>query len=245
MGGKSKLLSRNGYRAILFDLDGTLRHNHPSAEHTFFDFAVEIGIPDSWQKRLEALRWSHYYWAQSPELMADLDRFQEDEGAFWLNYARRHLLSFGCPESDATKLAVQVHGMMRERFKPEDRLGEEVTATLEALKEAGFILGVVSNRTRPYDEVLDKFGLSMYFDCVIAAGVVAAWKPEPEIFRHALKELGLQAKEAIYVGDNYYADVIGAQRAGLCPILLDPEGVFPDAGVAIIRTFSDLLHILQ
>jgi HAD superfamily hydrolase (TIGR01509 family) len=237
------LLSPNGYRAILFDLDGTLRHNHPSAEHTFFDFAVELGLPDSRQKRLEALRWSHYYWAQSPELMSDLDHFQEDEGAFWMNYAQRHLLSFGCPEEWAPDLAAKVHGMMRERFKPEDRLGEEVITTLDGLKEAGFLLGVVSNRTRPYEDVLEKFGLNRYFDCVIAAGVVVAWKPEPEIFRYALKALGLQAKEAIYVGDNYYADVIGAQRAGLCPVLLDPEGVFPDTDATVIRKFSELMKL--
>ncbi len=71
------------------------------------------------------------------------------------------------------------------------------------------------------------------------------WKPNPELFAIALGYLDLPARAVVYVGDNYYADVVGAQRAGLWPVLLDPENVFPDAGCPAIAQLGDLPGLLQ
>jgi len=51
--------------------------------------------------------------------------------------------------------------------------------------------------------------------------------------------------EAAYVGDNYYADVVGARRAGLTPVLYDPRGIFPDPGCASIVSFDQLPQVLE
>lgn len=72
-----------------------------------------------------------------------------------------------------------------------------------------------------------------------------SYKPEPGIFEHALKKLDVTAAETVYVGDNYYADVVGARRAGLQPVLYDPNGIFPDADCVTIRSFDDLLSVIQ
>jgi putative hydrolase of the HAD superfamily len=55
----------------------------------------------------------------------------------------------------------------------------------------------------------------------------------------------VSAHETIYIGDNYYADVVGARRAGLRPVLYDPQGVFPEADCAIIKSFDELNSILK
>ena len=52
--------------------------------------------------------------------------------------------------------------------------------------------------------------------------------------------MGLQAGQAIYVGDNYYADVVGARRAGVRPVLFDPEAVFTEADCTVIRSIGEL-----
>src|SRR5512145_340717 len=96
-GNLSHRLTPNGIQAILFDLDGTLRYHRPSSAHVFYNQAVRLGAPDDPDQRLKATRWTHYYWAQSAELMEDLKAFGEKEEAFWTNYARLHLLAFGCP----------------------------------------------------------------------------------------------------------------------------------------------------
>ncbi len=239
------LIAPNGIHTILFDLDETLRYNQPSDEHTFFDFAVQLGLVDSAGKRRRAMRWAHEYWAQSAILMEDIQAYREQEDRFWMNYGRRHLISFDCPEDLAERLAPEIHRLMRECYHPQDYVPPEVPETLQALKEAGFRLGVVSNRTKSYLEQLQKLRLSEFFDCTVAAGVVSAWKPDPEIFQHALRLLGVQPQNCMYVGDNYYADVIGAQRAGLRPVLLDPEGVFPDVKCEVIRSFEGLTGVLD
>jgi putative hydrolase of the HAD superfamily len=239
------VLSPNGYLALLFDLDGTLRHNQPSAEHTFFDFAARLGAPDSLEKRLRAMRWSHEYWAQSAVLMKDLETYQGQEDLFWVNYSRRHLVSFDCTEELAEQMAPKLARLMKEEYRPQDIVPAEVIETLQCLKAAGYRLGIISNRTKPYLEQLQTLKLHGFFECAIAAGEVSAWKPDPEIFYHAVRQLGIPSERCLYVGDNYYADVIGAQRAGLRPVLLDPEGVFPDAGCDVIHRFDELKNLLD
>jgi len=239
------LLSPNGIQAIVFDLDGTLRYSRPSLTHAFFDRAAQLGAADSWEKRLRAVRWQHYYWAQSDELSEDVDAFRELDDLFWMNYARRNLVAFECPPGQAEELAPQIHQYMRDEFKPLDWVPPEVPMTLRALSEAGFRMAVLSNRRKPFGELLESLELGEFFEFSLAAGEVNLWKPAPEIFQHVLDRLDLAPKEAIYVGDNYFADVIGAQAAGLHPVLVDPDGVFPDAECPVIKNLGELEQILE
>jgi len=104
---------------------------------------------------------------------------------------------------------------------------------------------VVSNRTRPYIELVDSLGLTAYFDFILSAGEVNSWKPDPEIFHHAVERAGIRPEAAIYVGDNYFADIVGARGAGLVPVLYDPEDVFPDADCVVIDALPHLDGLLS
>jgi HAD superfamily hydrolase (TIGR01549 family) len=241
----SHRLTPNGIQAILFDLDGTLRYHRPSSAHVFYDQAVNLGAEDAPEKRLAATRWTHYYWAQSSELMEDLKTFSEKEDAFWNNYARLHLIEFGCPPDLAGEIAPQLNAYMRDGYRPQDWVPPDVPATLQVLREAGFRLAVLSNRTLPCDDYVRELGLLSFFDFALVAGQVSYWKPDPEIFHHALQRLDIQPEQAVYVGDNYYADVVGSRRAGLRPVLIDSEGLFPDAGCETIHTMSELPRLLE
>ncbi len=238
-------LSTNGICAVLFDLDGTLRYNVPSHNQTFFDYAADLGAPDSPEKRRTTQRWIHYYWAQSPELREDVEAYGNLTDEFWNFYGYRILRWFGCEEGEATySMGAAIQLRMEEEFHSEDRLGEGVLATLETLQAAGFAMGVASNRGKPYDEQIASLGLDKYFAFALAAGSIQSWKPDPEIFLHALNLLGVSPQQTLYVGDNYFADVIGARRAGLHPVLIDPEGVFPDADCPVICSIGELLPLL-
>jgi HAD superfamily hydrolase (TIGR01549 family) len=239
------LISVNGVRAILFDLDGTLRHNDPSSTETFFDYAVMLGATDSAERRKSATRWTHYYWAQSPEMLADLEHFQSVSPELWTFYSQRVLVKFGCTPAQAKALAPEVHRCMAEEYKPLDIVREDVIPALETLKAAGFGLGVVSNRDEPFEDYLATLNLHKHFDLALAAGEINAWKPEPEIFLYAVQQLQLTPGQALYVGDNYYADILGARGAGLQPVLLDSDQVFPNPGCPVIRKISDLLTLLE
>ena len=116
---------------------------------------------------------------------------------------------------------------------------------LEALKQRGFRLAMLSNRIKPYDELLHALGLAGYFEFALAAGDFEVWKPDPAVFQHALQRMDVNPEQAIYVGDNYYADVIGSQQAGMQPVLLDPHGIFPEVDCPVIDAVSKLSELLE
>jgi FMN phosphatase YigB (HAD superfamily) len=234
----------NGIRALLFDLDGTLRFSLPSPNETFFDNAVQLGALDSIDKRRRGIRWMHYYWAQSKEMLEDLQDFGDLSDDFWAHFAYRALIAFDCPQAQAQELAPQVQHRMAGQVW-QDWIPPDVPATLQALQERGFPLGVVSNRTNPFHEKLSEWGLQDYFSCSLAAGQVNSWKPEAGIFQHAVDLLGSQPAQTLYVGDNYYADVVGARAAGLLPVLVDPDAIFPEVDCPVINTVSEVLSLLE
>ena len=208
------------------------------------EYAVELGAPDSNAGRQQNLRWVHYYWAQSTELLADLEIYDSHSNDFWKYYTQRSLLAFGCSPQQALALAPEINRKMREEFKPAVWVPEDIPASLEKLSTAGFAMGVVSNRPNPFIDELAQHQLQSYFSLNICAGEVNSWKPDPQIFWHALEKLQVKPYEALYVGDNFYADVIGARNAGLTPILIDPDELFPDAHCSTIRKISDLPDLL-
>jgi 2-haloalkanoic acid dehalogenase type II len=231
-------------RAVVFDLDGTLRHGRPSYNDAFFDIATRLGIDDFAENRKRNMRWLHYYWAQSAELMDDLETFVESQEAFWTNHAQRALVALGCTPSRAAALAFEVYQHMTLTYQPEDWVPEDVPQALQTLQSAGYRLGVLSNRTHSYQEQLAAMGLAGFFEFALAAGEIDSWKPEPGIFHHAVDLLKMPAGEMLYVGDNYYADVVGARRAGLQAVLIDRDRTFPDADCAVIRVMGDLPALL-
>jgi len=117
---------------------------------------------------------------------------------------------------------------------------------VQTLRRRGLRLGIVSNRDKPFDDMLAGYRLNRAdFDLLLAAGEVQAWKPSPLIFWQALERLGASAAETVYVGDNFYADVLGASAAGLQPVLLDDAGIFPEAECPTIRSLKELPELLE
>jgi putative hydrolase of the HAD superfamily len=105
------------------------------------------------------------------------------------------------------------------------RLPEAVGA-LEALRRLGLRLAVVSNSNGTVARLLEALDLARWLDAVVDSGVVGCEKPDPRIFRHAAAALGVEAAEAVHVGDLYSIDVVGARAAGARAILLDPVGAW-------------------
>lgn len=227
-------------QVILFDLDGTLRYHFPPADQALYDYAVSLGLEDGLEKRRRAARWAHYYWAESPEYQEDMARFPERGEEFWRNYTVRSLLAFDCDHASAVALADQVRSWMQTEYQPEDRLSPHVLEMLQMLKEHGFRLGVLSNRKENCLEYLGQLGLASFFELSLVAGEVQKRKPDPDLFLIALERIGIDPSQAIYVGDNYYADIIGARGAGIFSILYDPMDIFQDADCVKIKAISEL-----
>ena len=67
---------------------------------------------------------------------------------------------------------------------------------------------------------IDSVGIRDYFSQIVISHAVGCQKPDPEIFRLTVELLNIKPDEAVYVGDSYHNDILGAYKAGLKPIWL-------------------------
>lgn len=121
--------------------------------------------------------------------------------------------------------------------------GATEPGTIEALgrlRAAGLRLAVISNSDGRAAAALEAGGLLDQFEFVIDSGEVGVEKPDPRIFRIALDRMGIEPAEALYVGDLYEVDVVGARAAGLDVVLLDPSGAYAGRDVKTVRSVVEL-----
>lgn len=116
----------------------------------------------------------------------------------------------------------------------------DATPTLERLKEDHYILGLISNAPPDTVEVIRSLGLPRYLSIIVVSGVVGVSKPNPEIFRIALREAGVEPAESAHVGDIYEADVLGAQNAGMKGLLIDRDDMQSARDCPRIRSLSEI-----
>lgn len=240
MNGSAQSL-KDGIRTVLFDLDGTLVFHEPDSFDMISAFCTEIGQPLDAETERQGRRTRHEYFI-NPTILKQLDGFSYDE--FWCHFNRYLLQAVGI-QGDLDQLSREA----TDRIASVDLTyccPEADYHMLTELRARGYKLGLITNRSNVpgFYELLDRMGLRPYFDLTLAAGEVGVRKPEPQIFEVAMDRLDTQAGQSVYVGDNYWADIIGAERAGLTPILYDPLGLFPEAKCLILERVDQLLSWL-
>ncbi len=117
-------------------------------------------------------------------------------------------------------------------------LGSTTHALLDALRNRGLKLGLVSNAFDPraiLQPDLERMGLAERLDFAVFSSEVGRRKPDPAIFRAALEALQVEPEEAVFVGDRLYEDVRGAGELGMTTVQAlwfradeHPDGGEPD-----------------
>lgn len=136
-----------------------------------------------------------------------------------------------------------------EGFMTYVRIDEAAKGVLTRLR-GRFRLGIVSNFAIPECvlKLLEKEGLTGFFDVVVVSGAVNRRKPSPEIFKKALDALGVEASETVFVGDTVDADVEGAKNVGMKTVFIErrvqkeAEAACPDQ---TIKSLGELLSALE
>lgn len=139
-----------------------------------------------------------------------------------------------------------------ETVKANTKLFPEAEKVLQALN-AQYKVALITNtqgQKRVGTHRISQFPeLDQYFQVVIVAGEEGiAPKPDPQPFRICLHQLGIDASEAVYVGDDYRIDICGARQAGLRPIWIKHHRVkrnWPDVETEIpqISSLDKLLEL--
>ena len=105
---------------------------------------------------------------------------------------------------------------MFDRYRKHIVKREGLKETLEALRQRGYRLGVISNimSTTFVPRILEEHGIAQYFETITMSSVCGIRKPRPEIFEIALNEMRIGKEQAAYVGDTISRDVRGVRNAG-------------------------------
>jgi HAD superfamily hydrolase (TIGR01662 family) len=126
-------------------------------------------------------------------------------------------------------------------------LYDEVPDVLRRLADAGIRIGLISNTHRCLASFQSHFELQGLISATVSSSNHGLMKPHPSIFAAALQLAGVDAPDAVMVGDSVRQDVEGALRAGMRAVLLH-RGEGPHAAeqdlasrvVPIIRSLREL-----
>ncbi len=230
-------------RAIFFDAAGTLLRVNGSVGEIYARLACEHGKAVS-ARALEA--GFRRCFAAAPSMAfpgAEADQIARLEKAWWHDVVQQVFAPLGpFPGFES-----YFHALYDFFAEPQAwQLYPEARRTLAALHARGYRLGVISNFDGRLLGVLNGLDIGHFFDPVVASTRAGAAKPEPAIFQKALVECQLLPKEALHIGDNYELDIVGAQQAGLTPVLIDRSGCQQSTvGCRVVRRLDELLAVLE
>ncbi len=197
-------------KAVLFDLGDTLVYSDP--EETFRRILAQYGVSKSLKEVTEALIEGN----KEFDIEKHEGRSAHEFYMHWNLIALKHL---GIKGRKARELAEGVNAGWW-KFA-EFHVFPEVKGTLERLKRAGFKLGIVTGGfEEDIEMIVPRTGLDSYFDVKVGVNTTGRRKPHPTAFRYALEKLSVEPSEAIFVGDNFENDYMGAQNVGIIPVLM-------------------------
>lgn len=149
----------------------------------------------------------------------------------WFTYMSTLLDEAGVTRrDDATHTRELVATLRREhdRFNLWRSVPAGVAEALDRARDAGTVLGVVSNSEGHIAELLEAVGLASRFAVIVDSAIEGVQKPDPIIWHRALERIRVAPEDALYAGDVPSVDVEGARGAGLAAVLIDTYAQYDD-----------------
>lgn len=218
-------------KAIFFDAMGTLFYLTHNVGHHYALVGNEIGLS------LDAARLDrafHKAWKAMP-MREPIDGPRPDDDKDWWRKIVEKVLAELAPDLNELD-SDNFFEIAYEHFVEAGvwEIYPEVVEVLEKLRPR-FQLAVVSNFDGRLRMILEHLGISKFFSHIFVSSEIGADKPNPEIFRRALKFMELQPNQALHVGDDPERDWHAAGAAGLRVFKLErPQ-----------KSLTDLLEILN
>ncbi|MFT9849511.1 HAD family hydrolase [Aneurinibacillus sp. REN35] len=213
----------NAIRCLLFDLDGTLLDSRDSVVDAVYATA-EAHVPGQFTREAIMMRFGESFDEFVEVIEVSLGGRYTREQVF--QYYFEHLNTY----HDRTI-----------------RLFPGIQEGLYTLKEAGYSLGVVTNKQRDFTmRGLQIAGIQSFFDSVVTIDDVSAGKPAAEPILRAMAELRALPAETVMIGDSKY-DVLAAKASGVSSVLLDWYEAVHDISICpdhYFLNFQDLVSEL-
>jgi HAD superfamily hydrolase (TIGR01549 family) len=218
------------YRALLFDLFGTVVHfapRVPTVEVAGTAWRTTMGwLRERAEQELPAVPFE----ALLPALMEVTEEIVRKRPPEYLEVPsrerfRRALVRVGVVAAEAPAMAERLSLIHMAHLASTTQLPEGHAAVLAELA-AQYPLGLVSNfdHAATARRVLSEHGVAGCFSTIRISEEFGRRKPHPAIFHAALADLGVAASDALFIGDSLSDDVAGAQSAGLAVAWVNVTG---------------------
>lgn len=231
-------------RAVFFDAGDTLLAPHPSHHELFAAVLAEHG------KRVPAETVQETFASMGPTFVSVMDRMaikawstsKEASLEFWGRIYAEALQRLGIPDPRA-----RIFRALYDKYTQYEsyRLFPECVPTLTAVREAGLVVGLISNFEEWLEGMLIEMEVADLFDLMVISGKEGVEKPDPAIFHLALERSGIAPAEALYVGDHPKLDVEASRAVGMSPVLIDRRDHHRDFEGHRISRLDGLLTLLD
>jgi putative hydrolase of the HAD superfamily len=212
-------------KAVLFDFYNTLASYHPPREKVYIDACHELGIDVEARALFSSLSAADIFYRNENSRSPIEKRNAQEQINFFVEYITT--IIGGAGAEIGHHAALKILAKIRE-YKWDFKVYEDTLPILEALQNQGLILGLISNVAQDMEATYAKLGLQPFLNFKVTSAEVGCDKPQPEIFLAALKKAAVKPSEALYVGDQYQIDIVGARGVGINALLIDRNDYFPD-----------------
>lgn len=218
----------DSYRAVLFDLDGTMVDTVPDIAAAANRMLEELGA-----------------------FKLSFKTVRDFIGKGVPNLVRRTLEAGNLSERvDEGVAQTMFYAHYRNTNGHYGRVFPGVLEGLKALQQADYRLACVTSKPLAFTEpLLDTTGLVAFFDTVVAGDSLPVMKPAPEPLLHACAQMQIAPTAAVMVGDSG-VDIAAASAAGM-PVYIvrygysGPEGCRGMECDGLIDSFDELLGLLR
>ena len=211
-------------KAVFFDMYGTLAGFRPSRYEVQSEACGRFGIHITPEGITAGYALADAFMAKQNSVSPIRLLSPADTEKFFAEYERLVLRGAGVDVTTERALEVwRAVGRMEYGFAAFD----DVVPVLDELAERGLVVGMITNIDSDGAGLAASIGLTGRLDVIVTSSEVQAEKPSRRIFDEALRRAGVEARDAVHVGDQPTTDIDGALGAGLAAVLIDRDGNHP------------------
>jgi len=247
--------ARRNFKAIIFDLGGTLIYFEGSWPEVMAEAGMEL------HRSLSEAGLDLDQDAFRQEFHTQLETYYVERESDYREYTTLYVVQKVLQVAGYSDVEESViRGGLQAMYAVTEghwHVEQDAALTLETLGEKGYRLGLISNAGDDADvqTLVDNANLRDYFDLIITSAAEGIRKPSAHIFHKMLNYWGIEPAQATMVGDTLSADILGARKAGLYSIWITRRAdtpanqafaaeILPDATIATLSELSGLLEYL-
>ncbi len=228
----------SSFKAVFFDVGGTLIRVHPSVGDVYAKHARAFGFSGTADELNKEFR---SQWKK----MGGIESLGNKSGAeveekFWKNLVFEVFQPFGGLDR-FDKYFQLIFEVFRDGANWKIYQDVIESQIFVKLKERKIILGIISNWDSRLISTLDSLELKDHFKFILPSAVVGSAKPDKKIFDEAIRLSGVEPHEACHIGDEVKTDFDGARNAGIHAILVDRDNRFDEFIQPKVRSFLELV----